>query len=365
MGRWPKTAPSSLLWEIYGRNVTINERSSELERLAEALAAVLGPDAVRRDQPLARHTALRIGGPADLLVVAETSSALRQAVALACKHRVPFRVLGAGSNVLVSDAGVRGLAVLNRARATTFQPSGGGVPGAAASVSAESGASFSTVARQCVSRGLAGLEWAATIPGTVGGAVVGNAGAWGGDVASMLVSASVLERGETVVEWSVERFEYNYRSSILKRQAMPGLLPTVVLEAKFSLQQGDRGALETQVADMTARRKASQPPGATCGSVFKNPSGDYAGRLIEAAGLKGHCSGNAEISPVHANFIVNHGGATAVDVHALIALARDRVQAQSGIALELEIQMVGDWEPVALELRPPVRADRRPGQVRQ
>jgi len=344
--------------------VTTNERSSELERLAEALAAALGPDAVRRDQPLARYTALRIGGTADLFVVAETASALRRAVALACLHRVPFRVLGAGANVLVSDAGVRGLVVLNRARATTYQPSGHDAPGGAAGVSAESGASLSTVARQCVSRGLAGLEWAATIPGTVGGAVVGNAGAWGGDVASALVSASVLERGESVVEWLVERFEYSYRSSILKRQARPGLLPAVVLEAKFSLQQGDRGALETQVADMTARRKASQPPGATCGSVFKNPRGDYAGRLIEAAGLKGVCRGNAEISPVHANFVVNRGEATAADVEALIALARTRVQAQSGIVLELEIELVGDWDGAAQELRPPVRADRRPRQMR-
>jgi UDP-N-acetylmuramate dehydrogenase len=303
----------------------------------------LGPDAVHRDQPLARHTALRIGGPADLLVVAETSEALRQAVLLAREHQVPFRVLGGGSNVLVSDAGVRGLVVLNRARATTFQPAGTDAATGAPRVSAESGASFSTVARQCVLRGLAGLEWAATIPGTVGGAVVGNAGAWGGDVASTLVWASVLERGETVVEWPVERFEYSYRSSILKRQASPGLLPAVVLEAEFALQQGDRGALETRVADMAARRKASQPSGATCGSVFKNPLGDYAGRLIEAAGLKGACKGNAEISPVHANFVVNRGEAAASDVEALIALARQRVQAHSGITLELEIELVGEW----------------------
>jgi UDP-N-acetylmuramate dehydrogenase len=339
--------------------VTTNERSSELEGLAEALVAALGPDAVRRDQPLARHTALRIGGSADLLAVAGTAQALRQAVALAREHRVPCTVLGAGSNILVSDAGVRGLVVVNRARATTFQPSGGDAAEGAVSVRAESGASFSTVARQCVLRGLAGLEWAATIPGTVGGAVVGNAGAWGGDVASALVSASVLERGETVVEWPVERFEYSYRSSILKRQAMPRLLPAVVLEATFSLQRGDRGALETQVADMAARRKASQPSGATCGSVFKNPRGDFAGRLIEAAGLKGVRRGNAEISPVHANFVVNHGEATAADVHALIVLASQKVQAQSGIALELEIQLLGDWDSAAQGLRPPVRANRQ------
>jgi UDP-N-acetylmuramate dehydrogenase len=337
---------------------------ARIERLTRALVAALGPDAVRRDQALARHTALRIGGPADLLAVAESALALRQAVTLACEYGVPFRVLGAGSNILVSDAGVRGFVVLNRARGVTFESTGEDAPGAAVTVSAESGASLSTVARQCVSKGLAGLEWAATIPGTVGGAVVGNAGAWGGDVASVLVSASILERGESVVEWHVERFEYNYRSSILKRQAEPGLLPAVVLEAKFRLQQGDRGALETQVADMTARRKASQPPGATCGSVFKNPSGDFAGRLIEAAGLKGVCVGSAEISPVHANFVVNHGGASAADVQALIALARQRVLAQAGINLELEIQLIGDWEPAAQGSCPPVRANRTQAAVR-
>ena len=320
-------------------------RNDELERLAEALVDALGTDAVRRDETLARHTSLRIGGPADVLAVAETSGALQRAVALAWEHRVPLRVLGSGANVLVSDAGVRGLVVLNRARAIRFVGLDGDTDEGAPGVRAESGASLSTVARQSIRRGLAGLAWAATIPGTVGGAVVGNAGAWGGDVASTLVSASVLERGETVVEWPVELFEYTYRSSLVKRQAMPGLPPYVVLEAHFGLQRGDRGALEAQVADMVARRKASQPPGATCGSVFKNPHGDFSGRLIEAAGLKGTTMGNAEISTVHANFVVNHGGATAADVHALIALARREVEARSGIRLELEIQLIGDWEP--------------------
>jgi UDP-N-acetylmuramate dehydrogenase len=157
----------------------------------------------------------------------------------------------------------------------------------------------------------------------------------------------------------VERFEYNYRSSILKRQAKPGLLPTVVLEARFALQRGDRGALETQVADMVARRKASQPSGATCGSVFKNPPGDYAGHLIEAAGLKGASRGNAEISPVHANFIVNHGEAAAADIYALISLAREKVKSEFGVDLELEIQLVGAWDAEALQLRPPVGANSR------
>ncbi len=315
-----------------------------LDRLANDLKAALGPDALQVSQPLARHTAFRIGGPADLLVVAESVEALRRAVTLAWQHQVPCRVLGGGSNVLVSDAGIRGLVVLNRARAIHFLP-----PGQQTGqreyilVRAESGASFARMARQCVERGLAGLEWAASIPGTVGGAVVGNAGAWGSDVASTLLQAAVLEPGGAIVEWPVQRFEYGYRASVLKQQGSPGMPHTVVLAAEFALQPGDRQALQARLAELAARRKASQPAGATCGSVFKNPPGDYAGRLVEAAGGKGQRRGEAEISPVHANFIVNHGGAAAADVKSLIDLARQAVRVQFGVWLELEIELIGDW----------------------
>ncbi|MFN2227009.1 MAG: UDP-N-acetylmuramate dehydrogenase [Anaerolineae bacterium] len=304
-------------------------------RLAEALEAHLGAGAVRKAEPLARYTALRVGGPAELLVVAEEVAALRAAAELAWQHGVACRILGGGSNALVSDAGVRGLVVLNRAGKVTF---GGG------EVWAESGASFSTLARRCVSRGLAGLEWAAGIPGTVGGAVVGNAGAWGGDVASVLDRVRVLEPDGTVALWPAERMGYGYRSSVLKGQGAGGERQTVVLEALFRLQPGEAQSLEQRLAEITQQRKSSQPPGATCGSVFKNPPGDYAGRLIEAAGLKGTSHGGAVISPVHANFVVNQGGATAGDVKALIDLARREVEAGTGVRLELEIELLGEWQ---------------------
>jgi UDP-N-acetylmuramate dehydrogenase len=315
-----------------------------VDHLASDLLAALGPDAVQANRPLAHHTLLCVGGPADLLVVAETAEILRRAVSLAWQHQVPCRVLGAGANVLVSDAGVRGLVVLNRARSISFlrcpdqEACGGG-----AVARAESGASFSVVARQCVQRGLAGLEWAASIPGTVGGAVVGNAGAWGGDVASTLLRATILEPSGVVADRPVEWFVYGYRTSLLKRRAPSGAPQAVVLEADFLVQPGDRRVLEARVAEMAARRKASQPPGASCGSVFKNPPGDYAGRLIEVAGLKGRRQGGAEISALHANFIVNHGTATAADVKTLIDLACQTVQARFGVTLELEIELVGDW----------------------
>lgn len=308
-----------------------------LDRLAHTLRGTIGAQAVRASEPLARYTALRIGGPADLLAVVESAQMLSRAVSVAWESGVPCRVLGGGANVLVSDTGVRGLVVLNRARAVTFVPRG---RGAGETVMAESGLSFSTLAQQCVARGLAGLEWAVGIPGTVGGAVSGNAGAWGSNVASTLVRATILEPEGMVSEWPVERFEYEYRSSSLKRQAPRA----VILEAEFALREEDRETLKARVAEITARRKASQPPGATCGSVFKNPPGDYAGRLIEAAGLKGQRRGGAEISPLHANFIVNHGEATATDVATLIDLAQKEVQSQFGVALELEIELVGEWK---------------------
>ena len=310
------------------------KQAAPLDALASDLATRLGLGAVEANQPLARHTSLRVGGPAELLVIARDQKALRTAITLAREHGIPCTLLGSGSNVLVSDAGLPGLVVLNRATSVTFD---------GLQVTAESGASFSTVARRCVDRGLAGVEWAANIPGTVGGAVFGNAGAWGGDVASALIEATVLEPAGAVERWPVERFEYRYRCSVLKRQGAQDNSPAVVLEAVFGLEEGDRGELKAKVTDIVARRRASQPPGPTCGSVFKNPPGDYAGRLIEEAGLKGTKIGGAEISDVHANFVVNTGTATAADVKGLIDLAHRSVQEGSGISLELEIELLGRW----------------------
>lgn len=321
-----------------------DQAAAPFDRLAAELMGTLGADAVLPNEPLARHTALRVGGPADLLAVARSLNDLQQSVSLAWELGVPCRVLGAGSNVLVSDSGVQGLVVLNRARTISFR-SQQGLAGQSSSptVEADGGASLSTVARRCIMRGLAGLEWAATIPGTVGGAVVGNAGAWGGDIASALLRAQILEVSGEVAEWPVDRLQYGYRSSILKKQSSAGERWPVVLRAEFVLRPGDRDALEARVSEMTAQRKASQPAGASCGSVFRNPPGDYAGRLIESAGLKGASQGAAEISPVHANFIVNHGGARATDVRFLIDLARQRVRERFGKELCLEIQLIGRW----------------------
>ena len=291
---------------------------------------------IARGEPMSRHTTFRIGGPADLFVEAASADNLRDIVLTARQQHVRYFVLGGGSNILVSDAGIRGLVILNKAREIEF---------GTLKVECESGVILPTLARECIERGLAGLEWAIGVPGTVGGAVVGNAGAHGSDVAHTLVSASILDSDGNVRDWSAQELQFGYRTSVLKsaiRHPTSDLSPAV-LAAEFELKQSTREECEAHAAEYTEKRKRTQPPGATIGSMFKNPPGDYAGRLIEAAGLKGARAGNAEISNIHANFFVNLGEASAADIYSLINLAREKVQAMFGIELEPEIQLIGEW----------------------
>lgn len=295
-----------------------------------ALCAAFGNQA-QENVLLAPYTSARIGGPADLLVTVRSADELARAVEICWQAEQSFVLLGAGSNVLVSDAGVRGVVLLNRARAVEF------VESPQLHVWAESGAAFANVAHRAAAQGYAGLEWAVTIPGTVGGAVYGNAGAFGGDVAHDLLDVELLTpAGRT--RWTAQQMEYGYRTSILKR----GGLQAVVLSARFGLKHGAPEEIQAKIEQFTHRRKATQPPGASMGSMFKNPPGDFAGRLIEAAGLKGTRIGGAEISTVHANFFLNTGDTRAADIKALIALAQQTVLEKFGVRLELEIELIGE-----------------------
>lgn len=300
-------------------------------RPIDVLYAKFG-DKVKENVPLAPYTSARIGGPADILLMADTSAELARIVKLMWKHEMPFTMLGGGSNVLVSDKGVRGVVILNRAKGVKF------VTGDQPSVKAEAGVVFSNLANRCASKGLAGLEWAAAVPGTVGGAVYGNAGAFGGDVSGDLISAELLttEGKET---FTVEQFEYAYRTSVLKR----GELKAIVLSAEFGLKNSTKEDVTVKIQQFSAHRKSTQPPGASMGSMFKNPNGDYAGKLIEASGLKGTRIGNAEISPLHGNFFINHENTKAEDIRALIELVQKTVKEKQGVELELEIEFVGEW----------------------
>jgi UDP-N-acetylmuramate dehydrogenase len=240
-------------------------------------------------------------------------------------------VLGGGSNVLVSDHGIRGVTIINRAKGVRIQESD------SPSVWTESGTVLSNLANRCALRGLSGLEWAGTVPGTVGGAVYGNAGAFGGDMAGSLEWADVLVESGTE-RWTTEAMGYGYRTSILKRHETKGL----VLAAQLRLQNASQEQVTARMASFGEQRKTTQPPGASMGSMFKNPPNDKAGRLLDEAGLKGRRVGNVEISPVHANFVINHGEARSEDVRTLIELARNEVKVKFDVDLELEIELVGD-----------------------
>lgn len=298
-----------------------------LNALHQAFEAHFG-SRIRRDELLARHTTLQLGGPADLWFAARNLDELVTAVNLAREHNAPFIVLGGGANVLISDVGLRGLVIENRA---------GGVQVEGSKVIAASGMANPRLVQQCIQHGLSGFEWAIGVPGTVGGAVVNNAGAYGIEMADNLHRAELLTPTGDRRWYPVGWFEYSYRNSKLKQGLSRDY---IVLQAELHLTPSDPDRVRAQVQAITERRRASQPPGATLGSMFKNPPGEYAGRLIEAAGLKGHRIGQMQVSPVHANFFINLGGATAGDVEALIETVQQRVYQQFQIALELEIQPV-------------------------
>ena len=283
---------------------------------------------------MANYTTAHVGGPVYAMLILHTASELENAVSRLWEMDCAFNIIGAGSNVLVSDKGIHGVVLVNRARNVKID-----VHSAQPSVWAESGAILSGIARQVALRGLKGLEWATAIPGTLGGAVYGNAGAHDGDIQSNLILAEILHRSEGKGSWPVEKLAYAYRTSTLKSH--PG--QAVVLSARLKLSLADSDEVQAKMDDFSANRRQTQPPGASMGSMFKNPPGDFAGRLIDAAGLKGTRIGGAEISAIHANFFVNNERATASDISKLIALAQQKVFEKFGVKLELEIERLGEW----------------------
>lgn len=292
--------------------------------------------------PLAPLTSFKIGGPADLLIHVERVDDLVRLVGLARTWEFPYLLLGGGSNVLVGDGGFRGLVIVNRCRQVVVHEAG--EVDDPVLLSAESGTLLAGLARTAVREGLAGLEWAVSVPGTVGGAVVGNAGAHGGSIADNLWQAEVLDGLGSVTTWQQADFSYAYRRSRLKYPEDDQAAGAVVLIAVFRLLRGARAELDERAARFLAHRRATQPTEASAGSMFRNPAGDYAGRLIEAVGLKGTQVGQVQFSPIHANFLVNLGGAQARDVLAAVRLAQDTIAVQFGVTLEPEILFVGEFE---------------------
>jgi UDP-N-acetylmuramate dehydrogenase len=300
-----------------------------------ALASLKLAD-LQRDVMLAKYTAARLGGKADWFYIAkESTEQLFEVVQAAWADNLPVRILGGGANILVSDTGFRGLVIINHVTDIQFGEWHDG-----RNVSATAGTGLLRLARECAARGISGMEWAVGVPGTVGGAVVNNAGAHGGAMADSVADVVVLEYGKNVQLYTNADMQYNYRHSVLKGRTHKRY---IVLLATFILPRDDPQAIKERMEEFNAYRKRTQPPGASLGSIFKNPTGDYAGRLIEASGLKGYRIGGVEVSQKHANFFVNTGESTASDYYALIRQVQETVLQKRGIQLEIEIELLGDF----------------------
>ncbi len=299
-----------------------------------ALRTLFG-NRLQENVALRNYTTAQVGGAAGALLIIQTLDELTQAVQSLWQMEVPFHILGSGSNILISDQGLQAVILINRARTVKVEDH----PNQEASVWAESGANLSGIARQVALRGLSGLEWAVSIPGTLGGALYGNAGAHGSDMAHDLILAQILHRTQGMQTWTPAEMQYQYRSSGLKRT--PG--QAIILAARLRLTHSSPEEVKAKMQTLIEKRRATQPPGASLGSMFKNPPGDYAGRLIEAAGLKGYRIGGVEVSPLHANFFINNQDATAADLYRLIQHVQRTVLEQFNVQLELEVELLGNF----------------------
>lgn len=281
------------------------------------------------DEPLKRYTAWKIGGPADALVEPKSVEELTEAVEKAREHGVPVTILGGGTNVLIQDGGIRGLTVRLAKSLTNVEMED-------TQVTADAGVLYPVLANTTAARGLAGLQFATGIPGTVGGAVYMNAGAYGSETTEVLDWADVFRDGG-IVRMNNKDLSLAYRKSILHDH--PGWF---VLRAGYTLKLGNPDELKAQIKQYRAQRMTGSPNKPSCGSTFKRPEGDFPGRVIEAAGLKGTRVGDIEVSPVHANYLVNLGGGTAKDVLELIQRVRETVREKMGVDLETEVRVIGE-----------------------
>ena len=283
-----------------------------------------------RNEPLARFTTMRVGGPADLFATVHNVHELRAIVRFARSREIPLTLLGRGSDVVIADAGIRGLVVQNRAEGSRLDGT---------RYAADAGLPMARAATQTQIAGLTGLEFGLAIPGTTGGAVWANAGAHDADVAAILETADVLLADGSEARLGPTDLELSYRDSRLKHRH-----DEVVLGATFQLATAEPDVIAARLDDIRRWRREHQPLGIpSAGSTFRNPPGDSAGRLIEAAGLKGQRIGGASVSEKHANFLVNDGHGTAADLRALVDLVAATVEREAGIRLEPEVVFLGDW----------------------
>jgi UDP-N-acetylmuramate dehydrogenase len=281
------------------------------------------------DEPMRRYTAWKIGGPADALLEPKDSRELVEAVNKARENGIPVTILGGGTNVLIRDGGIRGLTIRLAKSMKNIEFDG-------QYMTADAGALYPVLANTSAARGLTGMEFATGIPGTVGGAVFMNAGAYGTETKEVLVRAEVFKDGE-IVEMSGDDLELSYRRSVLHEHP-----EWTVLRASYRLRPGDPEESKRTIKEFRSQRMTGSPSKPSCGSTFKRPPGDFPGRVIEAAGMKGKRIGNIEVSTVHANYLVNLGGGTAKDALELMEAVKHAVREKLGVELEAEVRVVGE-----------------------
>lgn len=300
------------------------------EQLLRQLEQIVGKDGVRRDEQMERHTTFRVGGPADIFVTPDRS-ALAQVVTLCKKEQTPYYIVGNGSNLLVGDGGIRGVVIEMKGAVNAIRAEG-------ERIVAGAGVLLSQAASRAASNGLSGMEFAAGIPGTVGGAVVMNAGAYGGEMKDIVESVTVLDAECREKVLSVEELELGYRSSCILKNGY------IVLEVVFHLAPGDETQIKARMQELARQRTSKQPleyPSA--GSTFKRPEGYFAGKLIMDAGLRGYQVGGAQVAEKHCGFVINRGGATAADIVKLMEDVKCEVERQFHVTLEPEVKMLGEF----------------------
>lgn len=304
------------------------------QKLCQRLSGILEPEQILVNEKMSAHTTFRVGGEADIFVEIKSAAELERVLAVLRSEGLSrlnrdFYLLGNGSNVLVSDSGIRGV-VLHLSKEY------GSITVDGTTLVCEAGASLAAVAHRAYENALTGFEFAAGIPGSLGGAVVMNAGAYGGEMRQVVRSVRLMTPDGEILEKSAAEMDFSYRHSLVKEQ------PLVVLEATIALERGNQGDIRTKMDELADRRRGKQPleyPSA--GSTFKRPEGYFAARLIEDAGLKGLAAGGAQVSEKHCGFVVNRGGATAADIHALIMEVQRRVEESAQVTLEPEVILLG------------------------
>lgn len=301
------------------------------QNIYNQMIQIMDKERVLIDEPMKKHTTFRVGGNADYFVMPRTTKEVQQVVALCKNENLPYYILGNGSNLLVGDKGYRGVIIQIYKEMNEITVEGD-------CIHAQAGALLSKVGSVALEVGLAGFEFAAGIPGAVGGAVVMNAGAYGGEMKDILASATVLTEDGNVLTLKNEELELGYRTSIIAKRNY------IVLEAEYQLQRGDKAEIRAKMDELKKQRVTKQPlEYASAGSTFKRPEGYFAGKLIQDAGLRGFQVGGAQVSEKHCGFVINKGDATAADILELMNQVSEKVYQEFGVTLEPEVKRLGEF----------------------